>query len=546
MSRWRCTEFYGIVPSVRPKNLPLGYASVAHDVDLSHGSLRPFLEQRYIKDVGKDMIHLHSWGCELLTWDTCVSVAEWLPDCPRLFITGRNDYPETMTLEKCKQVYRRLGVPRPEGVIVAQATNKDTDKSRAVAYVITYVNNFGEEGTCSLPSNDVVIEDGDPVDLTFSLQLPDIEYDIKKLRIYRRETGFRTGLEKEQEFLTHWFFVKELNVNIRAFTDTVKIIDLGHAFAGIDTREPPKELSNITAIESTGILAGSVGNKLLFSKNLEPHNWLLSQELTLDDNIVALGSFGSSLFVATDGYPYKVQADVGCDDMECRQVVKYYQSLPMINCHVGHGSLVTPYGFIYASPDGLVLLGDGAPKVITSDVLSQDDWRRLEPQTARLAYHKGALFVRTDKISFILWLDHSTYSDTKYKKMVTISDEPVDFVETRQGELVFMQYDKDRDVNALSQWNAGNKWRPYRWVSGDVITRYYLDFTRGYASCVNGAVDVRILSERGELKRTFVSDKDVIPFGRLGRSKHFAFEACGVGEVTELVFGVSNVEMMGR
>lgn len=538
MLAWGSFEFAGIIPRLRKKQLPKGYATVAHDVDLTHGSIKSFLEPRFIKEAPQDSTFLYAWGCDLLTWNKCVSVAEWLPDCPRLFITGNADYPQTITVEKGKLVYRRLGVPAPETPPVAIANNVDNDKSRSTAYMVTYVNSFGEEGGPSMPSNDVVIEDGQRVELSFRYA-PPIEYDIRSIRIYRRETGFRTGLEKEQEFDTHWFLLAELDVDEREFVDTIPIVHLGWANESLDTREPPANLENITTIPETAILAGSVLNKLLFSRNLQPHNWELSQEMTLDDNIVAMGAVGNSLYVATDGHPYRVQADVGCDNRACREIHRYKQAFPMINCHVGHGGIATPFGFVYASTDGLVMLSDSpSPQVITTEVLSQDDWRKLAPHTARLAYHKGALFVVTDKISFILWLDSNTYQDTKYKKMVTISDVPTDMFTTRQGELLLLQQNAKID-----QWNAGTKLRPYRWVSASVDTGFLFDLTRLRALVLNADSEISIISDRARISRRFPTGDTIIPFGRHGRTREFFIEAIGTGEITEIVSGVSEVDM---
>lgn len=537
MLAWDCFEFFGIVPRVRPRNLAKGYAAVAHDVDLTHGSLKPFLEPRLIKQV-KPATHLHAWGCDLLTWDKCVGVAEWLPDCPRLFITGNADYPQVATFDKGRLTYRRLGVPPPPTAPVAHATNVSTDKSRSVAYMATYVNSFDEESGPSYPSNDVVIEEGQKVDLTFRYN-PPMEYDVRKIRLYRRETGFRIGLEKEQDFDTHWFFMVELDITARTYTDTVDIALLGWAFEGLDTRQPPDKLSNITALPDTAILAGSVVNKLLFSHNLQPHNWELSQEMTLDDNVVALGALGNSLYVATDGHPYRLQADVGCDKRACRQIHRYTQSFPMINCHTGHGAIVTPFGFIYASTDGLVLLSDNpTPRVLTTEVLSQDDWRNLAPHTARLAYHKGALFVVTDKISFILWLDSTTYHDTKNKKMVTISDIPVDMVTTRQGELLLLLAD-----GKIIQWNAGDKLRPYSWVSTPIDTGFYFDLTRVRAKVLSHTATIALESDRGSVSRNFPTGDVSIPYNRHGRRKELQLSVTGIGEVSEIVAGVCDIDM---
>lgn len=538
MLAWNNFDFAGIVPRLRSKQLPKGYATVAHNVDLSHGSIKAFLEPRHIKDTPATAVKLYAWGCDLLTWDKCVDVAEWLPDCPRLFVTGNVDYPQTATMENGQLVYRRLGVLVPPSPPVATATDVHNDKSRSVAYITTFVNSFGEESGPSIPSNDVVIEDGQRVELSFRYN-PPIEYDIRKVRIYRRETGFNTGLEKEQQLQTHWFFLTELDVQAREFTDETSIIDLGWAFDGIDVREPPRQLQNITAIPQTAILAGSVANKLLFSRNLQPHNWELSQEMTLDDNVVSLGAVGNSLFVATDGHPYRVQADVGCDKRECRQVFRFAQSFPIISCHTGSGSLATPFGFVYATTDGVVLLTEGAnPQIITSEVLSQDDWRKLAPHTARFAYYKGALFVVTEKISFILWIDSNTYADSKNKKMTTISDEPIDMTVTRQGELLLLQQN-----GTIVQWNAGTKLRPYRWVSADIDTGFMFDLTRLRAKVLNADTQISLISDRATITRRFPTGDTIIPFGRHGRVRQFNIEAVGTGEITEIVTGLSEVDM---
>ena len=538
MLAWNNFDFAGIVPRLRSKQLPKGYATVAHNVDLSHGSIKAFLEPRYIKDAPTTTVKLYAWGCDLLTWDKCVDVAEWLPDCPRLFVTGNADYPQTATMENGQLVYRRLGVLTPPSPPVATATDVHNDKSRSVAYITTFVNSFGEESGPSIPSNDVVIEDGQRVEVSFRYN-PPIEYDIKKVRIYRRETGFNTGLEKEQQLQTHWFFLTELDIQAREFTDKTSIIDLGWAFDGIDVREPPANLTNITAIPQTAILAGSTANKLLFSRNLQPHNWELSQEMTLDDNVVSLGAVGNSLFVATDGHPYRVQADVGCDKRECRQVFRFAQSFPIISCHTGSGSLATPFGFVYATTDGVVLLTEGAnPQIITSEVLSQDDWRKLAPHTARFAYYKGALFVVTQKISFILWIDSNTYADSKNKKMTTISDEPIDMTVTRQGELLLLQ-----QAGTIVQWNAGTKLRPYRWVSADIDTGFMFDLTRLRAKVLNADTQISLISDRATITRRFPTGDTIIPFGRHGRVRQFNIEAVGTGEITEIVTGLSEVDM---
>lgn len=539
MLNWALYEFFGIIPRLQRKQLPRNHAVVAHDVDLTHGTLKPFREPLKVSDKRGDS-KVYALGCDILTWNECVSVAEWLPDCPRLFITGRVGYPETASLEDGRLVYRRLGVTRPLVAPTVVANSVQADKSRNVAYVVTFVNNFNEESAPSLPSNDVIIEDGQAVTLRFQYN-PPIEYDIKTLRVYRRETGFRTGAEKTQEISTGWFLVAELPITATEHVDTMRILDVNYGLATKEVREPPSDIQNITLVNSSALLVGSVANRLLFSKHLQAHNFPLSDEMTLDDNIVALGSLGNTLFVATDGHPYKLIADAGCDDRDCREIIRYEEPHPMIACHTGKGSVMTPFGFVYVSPDGLVLLPEqGPPKIITTDVLSVDDWRRLQPHTIRLAWHKGALFIVSDVVSFMYWFDHSTYADTKHKRLITLSDTPIDMVQTRQGELLLLT------DTGVYQWNAGTTLRPYTWVSEFIDSGFYFDITRVRALVQDGSVNITTESDRGEVTRFFPQGDTIIPFKRHGRRKEFQVRVAGVGEVLELAIGVSQIDIATR
>ena len=50
MLSWQLFEFFGIVPRLRRKQLPRNHATVAHDVDLTHGTLKAFREPLKISD----------------------------------------------------------------------------------------------------------------------------------------------------------------------------------------------------------------------------------------------------------------------------------------------------------------------------------------------------------------------------------------------------------------------------------------------------------------------------------------------------------------
>ena len=138
----------------------------------------------------------------------------------------------------------------------------------------------------------------------------------------------------------------------------------------------------------------------------------------------------------------------------------------------------------------------------------------------------------------MLWIDSSTYADSKNKKMTTISDEPIDMTVTRQGELLLLQQN-----GTIVQWNAGTKLRPYRWVSADIDTGFMFDLTRLRAKVLNADTQISLVSDRATITRRFPTGDTIIPFGRHGRVRQFNIEAVGTGEITEIVTGLSEVDM---
>src|SRR5690606_18334280 len=68
---------------------------------------------------------------------------------------------------------------------------------------------------------------------------------------------------------------------------------------------PPDALSGLTAMPN-GMMAAFVGKDLYFCEPFRPHAWPEIYVLTTDFPIVALGALGTTLWVLTEGYPYRV------------------------------------------------------------------------------------------------------------------------------------------------------------------------------------------------------------------------------------------------
>lgn len=532
--------FRGISPRTPEHVLGRGMATRAHNVDLSHGSLHPWREPLAIRQLPAGTMTLEMFGCCAFGWEGCVSVARWLPDCPRLYITGRGAYPEVAQVNagECSLDYQRLGVPMPSTLpLVSYITVTDKTVETALrTYVFTYVNNLGEEGAPSYPSTELAVNDGQAVTVSGWAPQPD-EYRVEKVRIYRLATGFRTGAEKEQEFVSEYLFVAEVPVTDGQYLDTKKELDLQWALHTREVREPPANLQGITAVDGVSTLVGFVGNKLYFTKNGQPWNWPLELEITLDDNIVGLASDDGKLYITTTGRPYIVDGVADCGDRPCRPVVKSDYPFADIGCGYPHSRVVTPFGLVYSTAEGLALLNSHeAPTLITDPVLAARDWALLRPDTTRLAYWRGWLFCITDEVSFMFLLDRNTYREQgQLADMTTISDTPVDMVLSDSGALLMVGSD-----GIVSQWDAGTTLRPYEW-SCPIITGSHHWWPAGRVE-VDGSTRLTIEGENGAIFSRTVATNRAFRLPRLGRNRKHYLQFKGTGEVVFTRLGETEVD----
>lgn len=523
-------RFAGIVPRTPEHLLGEAAAVIAHDVDLSHGTLRAWREPRTVKQVSANAVTLATYGCCFFSWDTCVSAARWIPDCPRLYLTGHAAYPEVAVLDsECTLTYARLGLPAPATAPLLSYVDpgEKTVETSSRAYVYTYVNWLGEESAPSYPSTNMDCNDGDSV-IVSGFAVPPEEYRIVTIRIYRSVTGFRDGREKEQEFVTEWLYVGECLVGSAAFVDDKKDRYLGKALSTREVQEPPQQLQQITAITDSTVLCGFVGNKLYFSMPRQPWNWPADRELTLDDNIVHLAEVDGTLYVSTAGRPYIISGATLCEERPCRDVVRLDYPYADIGCGYPHSAVGTPFGMVYASKEGLILVSKNEqPVVITNMFFAADDWSKLSPETVRLAYHEGYLICVTDKISFRLLLDNKTYqAEAQNALLTTFSDVPDDMIVSDNGELLLLS------DGYVKQWNAGDTLRPYKYVTRPIMTGYQMWLPAAEVHVIEGATEFTLIAEnRTEFSRRITLDR-VFRTPRLNRNRKYYVMFAGTGEVT--------------
>lgn len=525
--------FGGIIPRASWANLPLDNATVAHDVKIRNGKLEPWREKLAIAQAVQDAVVVHFHGCCPYTFDKCVDMAEYVTDYSRLYFTGRMDYPEVASIgDNCALTYYRLGVPQPASAPTISCSESYGRQCSARTYVYTFVNIFGEEGAPSPASRQVTVADGTAVAVS-GFSVPDNVYGVESINVYRTATVMRDGTEKTQEPGTEFLFVANIPLGTATYADTVLEKMLGEVITVENNREPPADLRHITYLRGTGVLSGVTTNQVHFCQAYQPSNWPAEHDLTLPYNIVHAVSLGSKLFVTTDSYPYVIDGAQNCEPKKCRGVDDVNTPLPDISCGHVHGAISTPFGAIYSSKDGIVLVNPNAEfQIISSAWFSTDDWVKLRPETARFAYWRGYLICVTDVLSFMLEIDSGTYNDVKNSALVTISDKPIDMTTTQSGELILLQ------DSVLWQWNAGSTYRSYIWESREL--GFGGESTPIVAKVRTDGINLRIMGyDSAYYYERFVPDETPVRLKRLGRQRNWRLRLSGKGTVEYIVLGMT-------
>jgi len=262
--------------------------------------------------------------------------------------------------------------PAPKGAPSGKAEVPASVVPESRVYVFTYVTVFDEEGAPSPSSEVISCDPAKPVTLSLP-GAPSGDYNITKKRIYRSATG--TARTKFQ-------YVGETNAASSTFVDDVRTAALGELLPSDGWIPPPKGLRGLRMM-ANGCAVGFLGNALYFSEPNLPHAW--PHEYPIDDQIVAIGTFGQSVVVLTNNYPYLFS---GIDPAAMASTKMH---LPQA-CSSKRSIVETGDGVLYASPDGMTMIGQST-SVVTLNILSRELWQSYNPNTMEAFIHNGRVIV---------------------------------------------------------------------------------------------------------------------------------------------------------
>jgi len=265
-------------------------------------------------------------------------------------------------------------------------------------------------------------------------------------RIYRTVTG-AAGETKFQ-------LVDEVPVATTSYTDAVTTP--GEVLATKEWALPPGDLQGIVSLPNGG-LAGFSGNQLCYSEPDYPHAWPEKYRHQLDCAIVALGPFDRSIAIATTSTPYVA---TGTDPAQV-SLDKIDEVHP---CVSAAGAARFSFGLMFPTRNGLVLLGSGGLRTVTTDLSTGREWKTERPETLIAAAVDGAYYAL-----------HQPVETAPYRLLIINRNEPASFLKSSvTADALYCNHSTGNLYlvvgNKIYQWDANRAERlTFFWRSKDFV-----------------------------------------------------------------------------
>ena len=244
----------------------------------------------------------------------------------------------------------------------------------ARAYVVTFVNTYGEEGAPSAP---LEMDGYSGEELWFSYTEPLVNgyAAISSARLYR--SAGTTG---------KYLFVSEAPFRV-GLRDNVKTESLGETLATLGYRPPESGVKGLVALPN-GVLAAFKGNEIHFCEPYLPYAWKRENILTAAMPVVGLCAAEGGLYATTKSGPYFISG------MTPDAMSQIKMTVPQAG--VSKGSIVNiGQAVVYASHDGLVSArGADASLDFSFKFFTRAEWRKRygsKLNQLRLNAHDGHL-----------------------------------------------------------------------------------------------------------------------------------------------------------
>ena len=461
----RLEDFGGLVPRASKRLLPQTAATIARNTKLLSGEIRGHRMPSLLKDFSLlpyEVKRAYRWewidelGLTHEFWQTFADANTDVLRSPILNDDFDRYYWTSPSLDQPMYSPRNqiiadaepfiLGVPRPETPLTALVGVEgagETDST--MAYVYTFVSEYGEESGPSPPTL-ITAKSGSIIALSnISVDVPDADQrNITSRKIYRTVAGNSS---------TSYFFVAEIpDMVTTTFTDDFPddTVALNNILETLTWEPPPDDLDGWVLMPN-GYIVGWKGKTICFSEPYRPHAWPSEYQVSTEFEVVGMVVWGTACIIGTKSQPYIGQGVTPASfTMQKMDAVE--------PCLSRRGMVATVAGAYYPSLNGLVMVNAGGTNVITTDVLTKEEWENYIPRKifaaalglqyiAFNAPNFGFIFNPTEPKTKLIELDFfdqvTNVSTDKYTGSVYI---------LRAGRV--FEWDPDTDERLFWRWKS--------------------------------------------------------------------------------------------
>lgn len=392
----RCSVygFKGANRALQPKALPESVGVDCTNAYPARGDLRPWNLATTVATVPSGRASIYRFGRDVeadstywFTWTGTVHVVRGFlasDTTERTYYTG-DGVPKVTdnTIALASAPYptaaRILGLPKPTVAPTLTQSSSGTGDDETRFYVWTWVNDWGWESAPSPPTS-IVCKPGAVIDISALPAAPAGNYGFSARRIYRTQAGESGSAE--------FFFLLEILSSATTSQDDARA--LGEALvtngptgeSGRAFTPPPDDLSHLTGMWN-GMMAGISGRSVRYCEPYYGYAWPVAFEtLPPDARPIALGVWSKNLLILTNGRPYLVSGDA--PELLTEDPIDFEQS-----CIAPRSVQSMAGGVVWASPDGLCYYGSGGPRILTAGLMTQSDWKAINPASIIGAQFEG-------------------------------------------------------------------------------------------------------------------------------------------------------------
>lgn len=492
MTALKLIGFTGEVPRIQPRQLPDAGAQYALDCRLENGALVPVNERRLVVGLSSlglpeiNTIYLH--GSDWLGWQAAVDVVPGPVATDRLYYTG-----DGVPKMRVGSTVYDLALTAPAAALSGSLSGVGTGNVVTLLYVYTRVTDYGEESEPSPISAGIPWQSGNTVTLSGFVAAP-AGRAYTKQRIYRSQTSASgAGL----------YLINERADTASNYADVVDLSAINDLLPSKDYNPPPADLHGLIGIPG-GIMVGLSGKKVCFSEPYRPHAWPEKYQLTTNYTGVALGAFGRSIVVATEGTPEIITGTLP----ENMLPEKLESNLPCVN---PRSMVDLGYAVAYASHDGLVVVSSGSARVVTDSLLTREQWAKENPSAMVASQFNGRYFTsyeyldddgNTLKGSYAIDLTGAQPFLIRYNVSADAT-----FFDVKSGILYILIGDTVYEFDSIGTTPGPLRWKSKLFVlpRPDNFGAIYVDGGRNLTSDEQAALDAE--------HQQFLHDNEVLYYG---------------------------------